>query len=85
MTTVHLTIDLPTDVDPAGTDALQVELRLLWVLNQVRRGRISVGKGAELASMDRWSFIALLGEHGIPVMAYPSSDLERELGALEGR
>lgn len=82
MTTVHLTIDLPTE-DDAPPDDLARQLRLLWILDQVRRGRISVGKGAELASTDRWAFMEVMEEHRIPVMAYSASDLDRELEALD--
>jgi predicted HTH domain antitoxin len=84
MTTVHVTVDLPTDGKTPAAELAQ-ELRLLWVLEQVRMARISLGKGAELAATDRWAFMEIMAEHGIPVMAYPASDLDRELAALEGR
>lgn len=80
MTRVVVTVDLP-----AGVSTSPEELRLLWILDQVRRGAISVGKGAELSGKDRWSFVKTMGEHGIPVINYPTSELDQELEALEGR
>lgn len=83
MTTTLVTIDVPAD-ERTPKEELAREVRLVWILDLVRRGRISVGKGAELVGMDRWGFAKVMVEHGVPTLAYPASDLERELAALEG-
>ena len=84
LATVSVHVELPRDVlgdaDPA---VLSVELRRLWAVEQVRRHRFGVGKGAEVAEMPRASFMRLLGEHGVPVIDYPASDLEEELRLLD--
>lgn len=54
-------------------------MRELWVLEQVRTGRISTGKGAELCGLPRAAFMLLMGDHGIPVINYPVEDFEEEL------
>ncbi len=81
---VSVHVELPRDVlgdaDPA---ALSIELRRLWAVEQVRRHRVGVGKVAEIAEMPRASFMHLLGEHGVPVIDYPASDLEEELRLLD--
>jgi predicted HTH domain antitoxin len=82
MTTTQVTIDVPAD-EGSSKEELAREVRLVWILDLVRRGRISVGKGAELVGLDRWQFTEVMAEHGVPMLAYPASDLDRELAALE--
>ena len=62
--------------------ALGRELRLLWIIEEVRQHRIGVGKGGELAGVPRAGFMRVLGEHGVPVIDYSVEELDRELGAL---
>lgn len=62
--------------DPA---TVGTELRLLWIIEQVRVRRIGVGKGAELTGMPRAAFMKTLGAHGVPVIDYPVADLQEEL------
>ena len=84
MTSTLVTIDVPAD-PLTSMEELSREVRLVWILDLVRRGQISVGKGAELVGFDRWQFFAAMAEHGIPVLSYPASDLDRELAALDRR
>ena len=58
------------------------ELRLLWLIEEVRGQRLGAGKGAELAGVPRAAFMQLLGDHGVPVIDYTVEDLERELQVL---
>ncbi len=83
---VKITVELPpeaVDVDVRSIGALATELRLLWIIDRVRTGRISVGKGAELAGLARWSFVRTMGEHGVPVIAYSAEDLRKDVATLE--
>lgn len=82
MTTTLVTIDVPAD-ERTSKEELAREVRLVWILDLVRRGRISVGEGAELVGLDRWRFAEVMAEHGVHTLAYPASDLDRELAALE--
>lgn len=57
--TVH--VELPWSVEGgAAPDPIEIgdQLRLLWIIEQVRLHRIGVGKGAELAEMPFAAFIA---------------------------
>ena len=80
--TLTVKVDLPwVAAGEAPTlDAVSEELRLLWIIEQVRQRRIGVGKGAELAGKPRAAFMQALGAHGVPVIDYSPADLERELG-----
>ena len=62
--------------------ALGHELRLLWIIEEVRQHRVGVGKGSELAGIPRAAFMRALGEHGVPVIDYSADDLDRELCAF---
>ena len=57
------------------------EMRLLWLLEEVRSRRLGFGKAAELAGIPQASFLALMGQHNITSFDYDDSEWERELGA----
>ena len=79
-------VEIPGDVlRDVDVSQLGVELRRLWVIEQVRRHRLGVGKGAEIAGMPRATFMQLLGEHGVPVIDYPIEDFREELRTLGAR
>ncbi len=52
--------------------------RQLLAMRYFQEKVLSLGKAAQLAGMDRWEFIDLLGDHQIPVV-----DLDEEEFALE--
>jgi predicted HTH domain antitoxin len=69
---VKISVELPAeavDTDGRSVEELASELRLLWLIERVRSGRISLGKGAELAGMDRRSFMRAMSERGVPVLS----------------
>ncbi len=83
---VKITVELPpeaVDVDVRSIGALATERRLPGIMRRVGTGRISVGKGAELAGLARWSFVRTMGEHGVPVIAYSAEDLRKDVATLE--
>ena len=53
------------------------------MLDRVRSGRISLGRGAILASLDRGSFIRVMNDHGIPVIGYSVEDLKKDIATLD--
>ena len=67
-----LTVNLPAEVDPQ-------EALFLLSAKLYERGRLSLGKAAELAGYTTRTFIEMLGKQGIQVIDYPASDLAREL------
>ena len=80
--TITIAVELPLDsVLLEDRVALSAELRTLWAVDQVRRRRCGVGRGAEFAGMPRAAFMRLLGEHGVPVIDYPVGELRGEVPA----
>lgn len=85
--TLTVSVEIPWSAeDGAPPDAVAAasELRQLWIIEQVRLGRIGAGKGAELAGMPRAAFMQLLGAHGVPAIDYPPTELEAELRHVGG-
>ena len=83
---VAVKVEIPRDVlGDVEISQLGVELRRLWAVEQVRRRRLGVGKGAEVAGMPRAAFMQILGEHGVAVIDYPVEDLREELHSLGRR
>jgi predicted HTH domain antitoxin len=81
--TLTVSVEVPLSAsEGSAPDPVAVgdQLRLLWIIDQVRVHRIGVGKAAELAGMPRAAFMRTLGAHGVPVSDYPASDLQHELG-----
>ena len=81
--TIQIPVSLPWDRGgEPDVPTLGRELRLLWLIEEVRQRRLGTGKGSELAGMARAAFMRLLGEHGVPVIDYSVEELERELRVL---
>jgi predicted HTH domain antitoxin len=86
--TVAVPVEIPwpaVAAAPPDIPRLSQELRLLWIVDQVRKHRFGIGKGAELAELPRAAFMRVLGEHGVPVIDYPIDDLDDEIRTLGGR
>lgn len=80
--TLSVLVELPwLAAEGAAPDeqAVSEELRLLWIVEQVRQHKLGIGKAAEHARMPRAAFMSLLGAHGVPVIDYPAGELEAEL------
>jgi hypothetical protein len=79
---VTIPVELPQDALALCPDAAQVghDMALLWFLDQVRTGRLSTGRAAELLQQPVAVVIDLLHAHGIPHPNYSVADLRREVG-----
>ena len=81
--TVH--VDLPVEAfhhsrwDP---EEIAEELRVLWLLDQVRERRLAYGKAAELAGVPIAGFLRLMGKYGISPFDYDPGELEKELSEI---
>jgi predicted HTH domain antitoxin len=85
---VSVRLEIPWQVasgTPPDVARRSQELRVLWIVDQVRRHSLGIGKGAELAALPRAAFMQLLGEHGVPSIDYPIEDFEDEIRSLGGR
>jgi predicted HTH domain antitoxin len=83
---LRISVDLPAEaveIDGRSTGELASELRLLWIIDRVRSGCVSLGRGAVLAGTDRWSFMQAMGERGVPVIGYSVEDLKKDVTTLE--
>lgn len=75
-------VELPAeafDSHPWNPDRIAEELRLLWLLEQVRERRLGHGKAAELSGLPRARFLQAMGEHHISAFDYDAGELDEEL------
>ncbi len=85
---IKVTVELPVEaarLENRPIEAIAADLRLLWILDRVRTGGISIGKGARLAGLDRWAFMRVMDEHGMPIINYAVEDLKKDLDTLRVR
>ena len=83
---LRISVELPAEaaeIDGRSVGELASELRLLWIIDRVRSGGISLGRGAVLAGLDRWSFMRAMDERGVPVIGYSVEDLRKDVTTLE--
>ncbi len=82
---VKVALEWPEDI-LGVLDVTEQELgqrvKELVVMQLVREGRISRGKGAELLGVDWWTFIDLLAKHNIPYFDLSAEELANELQVL---
>lgn len=79
MTTV--TLELPSDVLLA-TRLTKSELKVELAIHLFDQGKLSLGKARELADMDIWQFMQLLGGRGITAH-YDVEEYEDDLETLK--
>lgn len=77
-----LTMELPEDVFGAlrrSPEEFTQEMRLAAAIYWYQRGRISQEKAAQVAGMDRSTFLETLAEEKVDVFVVDFDDLDREL------
>jgi predicted HTH domain antitoxin len=78
-----VTVDLPDEAfqhRPWDPREVAEEMRLLWLVEQVRARRLGFGKAAELAGVPVAQFLLLMGRHHVTPFDYDEAELARELG-----
>lgn len=76
-------VDLPDEAfrhRPWEPHEIAEEMRLLWLLEEVRSRRLGYGKAAELAGIPLARFLSLMGQHHVTPFDYDPDELARELG-----
>lgn len=68
---------------PAPAEELAQELRVLWLIEKVRRRQMGYGKAAELAGVPVASFLKKMGEHAVSPWNYEPGEVTRQVQALE--
>ena len=79
-----VTVNLPEEVfqhRPWEPREIAREMRILWLLEEVRSRRLGFGKAAELAGLPLAQFLLLMGKHHITPFDYDDAELARELGS----
>jgi predicted HTH domain antitoxin len=55
------------------------DLRLLWLVDQVRQRQLGHARAAELAGMPQAAFVRVLGVHGVSPFDLDEAELNREI------
>lgn len=80
--TRRVEVDLPEDAfahHPWEPRQLASELRVLWLLEQVRQRRLGFGKAAELAGLTTARFLERMHDSQITPFDYDADELAQEL------
>lgn len=81
-------VQYPADVRQAlgeSKEEFAREMKTLSAVKLYEMGKISSGKAAALAGMDRASFLLSLGNYRVSVFNYTPEELERELAEARAR
>lgn len=84
----ELHLPYPDDLPAASgqsADEFENEMRFLMAAKLYELGRITSGRAANLAGMDRVAFLDQLGAYRIPVWNYSAEELDREIEAARRR
>ncbi|MBD1807917.1 UPF0175 family protein [Microcoleus sp. FACHB-SPT15] len=65
-----------------GSVELLHRMRLLTAIAYFQEKKLSLGKAAELAGMNRLDFMDILSQKGIVIFDYDESDLNTELSGI---
>lgn len=88
MGTKNLQISYPEELPEAlgeTSEEFERELRFLVAAKLYEMGRISSGRAAELARMNRVEFLNNFGRYRISVFNYSLPELDREIREARGR
>jgi predicted HTH domain antitoxin len=79
---MQILIDIPEHyLLEESADSVANRFKLYTALMLFRSGKLSAGAGCELASVDRYTFLAACREHQIPT-SYSPEELEADLAWL---
>ncbi len=85
MRTEKLTFAVPVDILASlkiGTRVLETDMRRSLAVRYYKNKRLSLGKSARLAGMNRLDFMDYLTSEGNVVFDYDESDLQEELKGM---
>ena len=77
--TVTVTLDLPPDAAQEQPEVLARRLTLLWVLDEVRQGRMTRLRAAGVLGTSLDEFLREATDHGLDTIDYDLDDFRREL------
>ncbi len=70
------------DTLKVGSDELLQRMRLLSAIAYFKENKLSLGKAAELAGMNRLAFMDILSKKNIVIFDYDESELNTELRGI---
>lgn len=70
------------DALKVGSDELLQRMRLLTAIAYFKENKLSLGKAAELAGMNRLAFMDILSQNKIVIFDYDESELNTELSGI---
>lgn len=77
-----ITFELPAQLlseYPGTADEFVQELRLAAAIEWYREGKVSQGKGAEIAGVSRWEFLLALGRAQVDFLQGTAEELTEEV------
>jgi predicted HTH domain antitoxin len=77
-------VDLPAAIAGGDERAIASRLRLLFILDEVRSGRLTRVSAAHALGMPLDDFLGAASRRGIYAIDYDVEDFERELRSIEG-
>jgi len=79
-------IELPEEITQLFEEKeLESSLKRWAVLELVKEGKLSSGKGAEILGMTRWEFMELMSSYDIPMANFTREELRRQVKEKEGK
>ncbi len=69
-----LLLDIPSTVDVDDQEILMVIAARLY-----EKGKLSLGQAAQLVGLSKRGFMETLGQYGVSISNYPSTDLDRDI------
>lgn len=84
MPTKVLTITIPEGLPQAlkmSDEEFLKEARILLAAKLYELGKVSQGTAAEIAGVDRLTFLGLLGRYGVPAINLQDEEVTREIEA----
>ena len=80
---MQITLDIPEQFGLNQTKSeVGKTLKRYAALALFQSGKLSAGAAAELAGLDRYSFMSECKKHNIPTVNYSAEDLQAELAEL---
>jgi predicted HTH domain antitoxin len=55
------------------------EKKILLVANLYKKGKLSLGRAAEVAGLTKRTFAELLGSYGVSIFNYPPTDISKDV------
>ena len=83
-----VSVEYPADVRMTlreSKEEFAQQLKMLAAVKLYELGKISSGKAATLAGMDRTTFLLSLGQYRVPVFNYTTAEVEREVEEARAR